>query len=62
MHFFLGALRVNDMVISINLDCNIFLNADDSTILLLHKDPDQIANTLGTVLETYSHWIVDNKL
>ena len=38
------------------------LYADDCTILFSHKDPDQIANKLGKVLESYSEWLVDNKL
>ena len=53
---------VNDMVISIDPDCKLLLYADDSTILFSHKDPDQIANKLGKVLESCSEWLVDNKL
>ena len=53
---------VNDMVISIDPDCKLLLYADDSTILFAHKDPDQIANKLGKVLESCSEWLVDNKL
>ena len=52
---------VNDMVISIDPDCKM-LYADDSTILFSHRDPDQIANKLGKVLESCSDWLVDNKL
>lgn len=53
---------VNDMVISIDPDCKLLLYADDSTILFSHKDPDQIADKLGKVLESCSDWLVDNKL
>ena len=53
---------VNDMVISIDPDCKLLLYADDSTILFSHKDPDQIANKLGKVLESCSEWLVDNKV
>ena len=53
---------VNDMAISIDPDCKLLLYADDSTILFSHKDPDQIANKLGRVLESCSEWLVDNKL
>ena len=42
--------------------CKLLLYADDSTILFSHKDPDQIANKLGKVLESCSEWLVDNKL
>ena len=50
------------MVISIDPDCKLLLYADDSTILFSRKDPDQIANKLGKVLESCSEWLVDNKL
>ena len=50
------------MVISIDPDCKRLLYADDSTLLFSHKDPDQIANKLGKVLESCSEWLVDNKL
>ena len=53
---------VNDMVISIDSDCKLLLYADDRTILLSHKEPDQITNKLGRVLESCSDWPVDNKL
>ena len=53
---------VNDMVISIDPDCKLLLYADDSSILFSHRNPDQIANKLGKVLESCSDWLVDNKL
>lgn len=53
---------VNDMVISIDPECKLLLYADDSTILFSHRDPAQIANKLGKVLESCSDWLVDNKL
>ena len=46
----------------IDPDCKLLLYADDSTILFSHKDPDQIANKLGKVLESCSEWLVDNTL
>ena len=50
------------MVVSIDPDCKLLLYADDSTILFSHRDPDQIANKLGKVLESCSELLVDNKL
>ena len=53
---------VNDIVIdSIDPDCQVLLYADDSTIEFSHSDPDQIANKVGKVLESYSDWLVDTK-
>ena len=53
---------VNDMSISINLDCKLLLYPDDSTILFSHKNPNVIAEKLGKELESCSKWLVDNKL
>ena len=50
------------MMVSIDPDCKLLLYAKDSTILLSHSDPDQIANTLGKVLESCLYWLVDTKL
>ena len=49
-------------MISIDPDCKLLLNADDSTIMFSQKDPDQIAHKLGKVLESCSDRLVDNKL
>ena len=46
----------------IDPDCKLLLYADESTILFSNKDPDQIANKLGKVLESCSEWLVDNTL
>jgi hypothetical protein len=53
---------VNDMKISIDSTCKLILYADDSAILFAHKDPNVISEKLGTVLESCSSWLVDNKL
>ena len=53
---------VNDMSISIDNKCKLILYADDSAILFPHKDPNVISNTLGSVLEQCSDWLIDNKL
>ena len=51
---------VNDMEIS--LGCKLMLYADDSVLLVSHKDPDHISNTLSHELESCNKWLVDNKL
>jgi len=53
---------VNDMVTSIDKDCKLILDADDSTILFSHKDPEFISSKLGKVLGGCSEWLVDSKL
>ena len=53
---------VNDMTISISSECKLILYADDSAILFSHTDPNYISSKLGTVLESCSSWLVDNKL
>ena len=53
---------VNGMVLSTDPDCEFLLYADNSTILFSTKEPNLIANKLGKVLESYSDWLVDNKM
>ena len=45
---------VNDMGTSIDADCKLILYADDSAILLSHRDPETISMKLGTALESCS--------
>ena len=49
---------VNDMSISINLDCKLLLYSHDSTILFSHKNPNVIAEKLGKELESCSKWLL----
>ncbi len=53
---------INDMELSVDPDCKLLLYADDSAILFSHKDPDVIAQKLGSVLGSCKRWLVDNKL
>ncbi len=51
---------VNDMEISVN--CKLLLYADDSALLVSHKDPQVISQTLSKELQSCHHWLIDNKL
>lgn len=51
---------VNDMKISVS--CQLLLYADDSILVVSHKDANVIANTLGKELESCNNWMIDNKL
>ncbi len=51
---------VNAMKISVS--CKLLLYADDSALLVSHKDPDFISHTLGKELESCHQWLIDNKL
>ena len=53
---------VNDMSISIDEEAKLILYADDSAILYSHQNPDFISKKLGSILESCSSWLVDNKL
>ena len=51
---------VNDMKISVS--CQLLLYADDSVLIVSHKDPEVVANRLGKELETCNTWMINNKL
>ena len=53
-------LYVNDMVSSV--DCKLLLYADDSCLIVSHKDKYTIERKLTTELQNLSNWLVDNKL
>ena len=53
---------VIDRIISEDPECKRLLYADDSTILISHKDADVIEDKLGKFLESCSSWLVDDKL
>ena len=50
------------MYTSVSADCKLIIYADDSAILFSHKDPEVISPKLSEVMESYSYWLVDNKL
>ena len=51
---------VNDMKISVS--CQLLLYADDSILIVSHKDEKVISNELGKELESCNNWMIDNKL
>ena len=51
---------VNDM--KINVSCQLLLYADDSILIVSHKDVDVIVNRLGKELELCNTWMINNKL
>ena len=51
---------VNDMKISVS--CKLLLYADDSILVVPHKDVDVIKNRLGKELESCNTWMINNKL
>ena len=53
---------VNDMVTSVSADCKLILYTDDSEIMFAHKNHEVISQKLSNVKESYSNWLVDNKL
>ena len=53
-------LYVNDMPSAI--DCNLFLFADDSAILVSHKEKSEVERLLSVELLHLSAWLTDNKL
>ena len=53
-------IYVNDMECAVN--CKLLLYADDSALLVSHKDVKVIEQTLSIELQSLSHWLVDNKL
>lgn len=50
------------MVTSIENDCKLFSNANDSTILLSHKNAEFVSVKPGKVLEECSEWLVESFL
>ena len=50
------------MYTSVSADCKFILYADDSAILFSHKDPEVISQKLSEVIESWSNWLVGNKL
>ena len=50
----------NDMEISVN--CKLLLYADDSVLMVSDRDPEVIANKLGTEMQNCFNWMVDNRL
>ena len=53
-------IYVNDMITSVN--CDLFLYADDSTLLVSGKNPAVIKNTLSIELNAIRGWLEENKL
>jgi len=51
---------VNDM--SAAVKCKLLLYADDSALMVSHKDVQYIQQTLSFELESVSKWLIDNKL
>ena len=50
---------VNDMITSVN--CDPFLYADYSTLLVSGNNPTDIQNTLSIELNAVRGWLVENK-
>ena len=53
-------LYINDL--SISVDCQLSLYADDSALFFAHSDPSVIANRLSTELSSCWKWLINNKL
>ena len=53
-------IYVNDMITSVN--CDLFLYADDSTLLVSGKNPAVIQNSLSIELNAIRGWLEENKL
>ena len=51
---------VNDMVSAVN--CKLLLYADDSALMVSHRDVEVIQGRLGLELEAVNDWLIDNKL
>ncbi len=51
---------VNDMPVSVK--SKLLLCADDSALLVSHRDPRVISNTLSQELESCNGWLIDNRL
>lgn len=55
-------VRVNYVTASVDDDCRLILYADDCAMFYVHRDADNIAQKLGSVLEKCSLWLVNNRL
>ena len=53
-------LYINDLSISVN--CDLSLYADDSALIFAHRDPTFIANHLSLQLDNCKAWLTDNRL
>ena len=53
-------LYINDL--SISIDCDLLLYADDSALIFSHKDPNFIARHLSDQLSSCKKWLTDNRL
>lgn len=53
-------LYINDM--SDACSCNLFLYADDATLLISHKELNTLQRMLGEELSKISNWLSDNRL
>ena len=53
-------LYINDLSISVN--CQLSLYADDSALFFAHSDPSVIANRLSVELSNCRRWLIDNRL
>ena len=53
-------LYINDLSISIN--CDLSLYADDSALIFSDKDPNSIASHLSTQLDNCKEWMTENRL
>ena len=53
-------LYINDL--SISVDCDLSLYADDSALIFAHQDPIHIANHLSAQLDKCKEWLTDNRL
>ena len=50
----------NDMKAAVK--CKLLLYADDSVLLVSHKNPEIVSRTLGEEMENCYNWMVDNRL
>ena len=53
-------IYTNDMKSAV--DCKLLLYADDSVLLVSHKDPKFVSEKLGIEVQNCSDWFVDNQL
>ena len=51
---------VNDMVSAVN--CKLLLYADDSALMVSHRDTEVIQEQLCSELDAVNEWLIDNKL
>ncbi len=46
----------------VSVRCKLLLHADDNVLLMSHKDPRAMSDTLSNELESCNEWLVDNRL